>query len=242
MLNETLTPAANPARFMFDCFAQNLLPADTPTDVVADLISIGHPVMPVRGQRAFLDPGGDQIVYLVKGATKLVASISPDREQIVAFHFEGDLISLPAHSSYPYSLVALKDSHLIAFPSGDFLDCATRHSPLQALVLERVITALHRSRDKSVGLGRKSAEERMASFLLTMADRIGVPDGKCWPFDLPMSRSDIADALGLTIETVSRLFGRMRDEGLLSTSGRSGVTLLDPGGIECRAGLCRPAE
>ena len=85
-------------------------------------------------------------------------------------------------------------------------------------------------------LGRKTAQERLASFLVTMADRIGMQQGGQCVLDLPMSRRDIADSLGLTIETVSRQLTVLRDLALIETSGRSIVTLADIAALEDRAG------
>ena len=228
-------------RAVFGPFAQAFLPSDTPEDITSELMAIGHLVSPKRGARAYIDPSVDQMVYVSRGATKLVATASEGREQIVAFHFAGDLISVPANAQHAYSLRALVDSQLLTFPTSQFIDCAERSPALLRQVLDRVLVALHRSRDKAVGLGRKTAEERLASFFMVMAERIGKSDGKARAIDLPMSRKDIADALGLTIETVSRQLGRLRDLGLIETSGRSGVRLLDPTALERRAAHLRLA-
>lgn len=228
-------------RAVFGPFAQTFLPSGTPDDIVSELMAIGHLVSTRRGTRAFLDPSVDQLVYVSRGATKLVATASGCREQIVAFHFAGDLISMPANVQHAYSLCALVDSQLLTFPAAEFVDCAERSPAVLRQVLDRVLAALHRSRDKAVGLGRKSAEERLASFFMVMAERIGRADGSTFTLDLPMSRKDIADALGLTIETVSRQLGRLRELGLIETSGRSGVRLLEPAALEARAAHLRLA-
>lgn len=228
-------------RAVFGPFAQAFLPSDTPDDILPELMAIGHLVSPKRGSRAYIDPGVDQMVYVSRGATKLVATASEGREQIVAFHFAGDLISVPANAQHSYSLRALVDSQLLTFPTREFIACLERAPGVLRQVLDRVMIALHRSRDKAVGLGRKSAEERLASFFVAMAERIGRTEGKVCSLDLPMSRRDIADALGLTIETVSRQLGRLRELGLIETSGRSGVCLLQPHALEARAAHYRLA-
>jgi len=235
MMHGIPAPVDHHPRAVFGPFAQSFLPSGTPEDIVSELMTIGHLISPKRGSRAYIDPAVDQMVYVSRGATKLVATASHGREQIVAFHFAGDLISVPASAQHSYSLRALVDSQLLTFPTRQFIDCAEKFPPVLRQVLDRVLVALHRSRDKAVGLGRKSAEERLASFFMAMAERIGQPDGKGFRLELPMSRRDIADALGLTIETVSRQLGRLRDLGLIETSGRSGVRLLQPSALEARA-------
>ena len=235
MIHTSLAPAEQHPRAIFGPFAQAFLPTGTPDEIAAELMAIGHLVSTKRGARAYIDPAVDQMVYVSRGATKLVATAAEGREQIVAFHFAGDLISVPASAHHAYALRALSDSQLLTFPTRQFIDCAERSPPLLRQVLDRVLIALHRSRDKAVGLGRKSAEERLASFFVVMAERIGRIDGQACALELPMSRKDIADALGLTIETVSRQFGRLRELGLIETSGRSGVRLLQPSALEARA-------
>ena len=87
-----------------------------------------------------------------------------------------------------------------------------------------------------IALGSKTAAERLAVFLLNMAERIGTErDGLC-AFDLPMSRRDISESLGLTIETVSRQLTKLRDDGVIETIGRSKVILRRPELLRERAG------
>ena len=85
-------------------------------------------------------------------------------------------------------------------------------------------------------LGRKTAGERVATFLATMAGRIGEPAGADWDMHLPMSRRDIADSLGMTIETVSRNLVAMEREQLIRRDGAFGVVILDRAGLERLAG------
>ncbi|MBU7579650.1 MAG: helix-turn-helix domain-containing protein [Porphyrobacter sp.] len=85
-------------------------------------------------------------------------------------------------------------------------------------------------------MGHKSAAARIADFLVSMAERLtGSTEGPC-AFALPMSRRDIGDSLGLTIETVSRQLTELRDAGLVATEGRSRVALRDVGALARIAG------
>ena len=182
------------------------------------------------------EPDEDRMVFVARGSTKLVAHASHGREQIVAFDVVDDLISVPARAAHAYTLVALQDCELASFSAAEFLRAARCDPHLLEDVLRSALTALARCREKSITLGRKTARERLASFLAVMAERIGSPqDGGCI-LDLPMSRRDIADSLGLTIETVSRQFGVLRELGLLETSGRSLVRLIDLPALEAKAG------
>lgn len=187
----------------------------------------GRLLTPGRGEDIPLLAGHGSVACICEGATKLIATASRQREQIVAFHFRGDLVSIPPSGEHAYSMKALKDSEVLLFDAETFLKIARGDPGLLEATLVRTQTALYRCRDKAVGLGRKSASERMASFLMIMAERIGTNEGGGCLLDLPMSRRDIGDSLGLTIETVSRQIGELRELGLAETDGRSRIFLPD---------------
>lgn len=195
-----------------------------------------------RGHDAPLDLTRPMLVYVAKGAAKLVGRASGSREQILSFHLEGDLVSVAGDALHGYRLTALTDSCLVAFDEADFLECASAHPPIMRALISRIEAALHRSRDKTISLGRKSAQERVASFLYALSKRMTpAQNGKC-VLDLPMSRRDIGDSLGLTIETISRQFSELRAAGLIETCGRSRVLLPDIGALAKRAGHSDMAE
>lgn len=219
----------------FERFASAMLPSSCDDALVARLRALAQPLAGEAGDRLLEDTEEDRIVFLAEGATKLAAHASSDREQVVAFHFTGDLVPFPARAAHAYALCALLPSALLVFPAAGFLDLARDEPAMLDLVLRRALTALHRSREKAVALGRKTAPERVAGFLVSMATRIGEADDDGCTLHLPMSRRDIADSLGLTIETISRQFGELRDLGLIETSGRSLVRLRDVARLEQRA-------
>lgn len=220
----------------FERFASEILSADISAAARLRFQALARCATVASGEAALCDGEEDRIVFIAAGATKLVAHASQGREQVVAFHFAGDLVSLPARGAHAYTLCALEDCELLTFPARDFFRLAREEVGVIDQVLERALRALGRSREKSIMLGRKTAQERVAGFLVSIAERIGAPQGGHCELELPMSRRDIADSLGLTIETVSRQFGRLRELGLLETSGRSGVRLPDIAALEARAG------
>lgn len=223
---------------IFDRFAECLLPPGLSDSTLLEFMALGDAVSPVKGDEMRFpdDAAGDCHVFVSRGSTKLVAHASEGREQIVAFHFAGDFVYVPGSTSHAYVICALEDCDLLVFPSEAFQQLACREPEILAHVLERVELALSRCRDKAVSLGRKCASERLADFLLGMAQRIGVSEGRGCAMSLPMSRRDIGDSLGLTIETVSRQLTELKEAGLLETSGRSSVRLLDIGALRSRAG------
>lgn len=220
----------------FDVFLRSTFGIEPGSAIGRRLRELALPMSVAKGAIAPLDPSIPLLVYLVDGATKLVARASRDREQIVAFYFGGDIVCVPGGKTHGYVLSALRDSRLLVFPEKAFYDCAEQDPAMLRALLERMERALHRCRDKTVGLGRKNAQERLASFLVAMAERMEMrEDGVC-VLDLPMSRRDIGDSLGLTIETVSRQFGELRAQGLLQTDGRYRVKLPDLLALENLAG------
>ncbi len=213
-----------------------MLPSVAADEVLAQFEALGRLRIVASGGSIVAEESEDTLVYLASGAAKLVAFASQDREQVVAFHFAGDLISVPAPRAHAYALLALRASEAIVFPAGELLSVAHEHPAMMGRIVCSAYTSLRRSREKSIVIGRKTARERVACFLISMADRIGLPEGNRCVLHLPMSRRDIADSLGLTIETISRQLGDLRGDGLIETAGRSTIRLLDLAALAACAG------
>lgn len=226
----------------FQLFTRSAFGLEPGCRVGVQLKSLANPVALSRGELAPLDRSFDQLVFVARGATKLAAHATEDREQIVAFHFGGDIVSIPAEGLYSYTLTALVDTELLSFPAREFFDFAATEVSTSRALMDRLPRALHRCRDKAVALGQKSALERLAGFLLAMSERVGVTEGNVVILELPMSRRDIGDSIGLTIETVSRQLGALRDAGFIATQGRSRIALLDLDGLRRSAGFADAPE
>lgn len=220
----------------FDRFRRQILACCKSSEVSGRLSEIGQFQQAARGQQIALSPAYDQLVFLAEGATKLVVQMPDATEHVLAFHFPGDMIYVPRPDQNGISMLALADCRTIAFPANDFLEIGEAEPSVLRTILSRTMVALQRSRNKAIRLGRKAAQERIADFLLAMADRIGIREGNSIQLTLPMSRRDIGNSLGLTIETVSRQFTELRDDGLISTAGRSIVRLHDIHELAVRAG------
>lgn len=226
-------------RAPFDFFTRSAFGIEPGSRIGAKLEGLASRIDLPRGQTAPLDNTSDQIVFVASGATKLAAHTTQQRQQIVAFHFDGDIVSLSADGLFANSVTALRDSDLLAFPAREFFDLAVGEARIARSLLERLPTALQRCRDRAVALGQGSAIERLAGFLLGMSKRIGSVENDRCELDLPMSRKEIGESLGLTIETVSRQFGVLRELGLVETTGRSKVTILKLESLSGRAGHLR---
>jgi CRP-like cAMP-binding protein len=221
------------------------LPVGTGDGRVADVLcALGQAAQLPRGEELAPDPDSDRLVWLGSGAAKLVArgTTPPPGGQVLAFHFAGDLVSVLRQRDGDFRLVALTPSDLVIFPSDAFLDHAQADPAVLRSVLTRSLQALHRSRTRMMQIGHKSAAARIADFLVSMAERLsGTTQGQC-AFALPMSRRDIGDSLGLTIETVSRQLTELREAGLVETEGRSKVALADVAALARIAGRTGAAK
>lgn len=219
---------------------RDALPPGTGDALTADrLCAIGFCLHLAKGDELAPDPREDRLVYIAEGSAKLAAQPVADAPsgQVLAFHFGGDMISVLRQSDGDFRLVALSDCDLVVFPADRFLDIAQSDPAVLRSVLARSLQALHRSRTRMMQMGHKSAQQRIADFLVSMAERLaGCTSGAC-AFALPMSRRDIGDSLGLTIETVSRQLTELREAGLVETEGRSKVCLSDVDALARLAGL-----
>ncbi|MEM8727033.1 MAG: helix-turn-helix domain-containing protein, partial [Pseudomonadota bacterium] len=214
------------------------------------LCAIGHHRALARGGELRADPSDDRLVFLAHGNAKLVAQSTPLKPggpqlrpttgantHILAFHFPGEIVSLLRKADGDFRLVALSDLEIVIFRANQFLDIAQAEPAILRSVLARSLQALHRSRTKMMRLGHKSAQQRIADFIVSMAERVcGCTSGQC-DFSLPMSRRDIGDSLGLTIETVSRQFAELREAGLIETEGRSFIKVTDLDSLALRRGV-----
>ena len=142
----------------------------------------------------------DYLYKVVSGTVRMYKVLKDGRRQIGAFYLPGDMFGLePGDDQHASSAEAISDVTVLVFKRSAVLALATRDSDVAGQLWEMTARELHRANDHMLLL-IKSAEERVASFLLEMAGRGSETDA----VTLPMSRQDIADFLGLTIETVSR--------------------------------------
>ncbi|MFC0683609.1 Crp/Fnr family transcriptional regulator [Novosphingobium clariflavum] len=183
------------------------------------------------------------VANVIDGVLKLSTNTEDGREQIVGVVYPSDFIGRPFGGTTGHGVTALTDAKVCVFSRRDFDAFAREHPALEHKLLERTLGELDRTRRWMLLLGRKSASEKLASFLLEMAERL-VGQGCSFDFEmpnqkrvtLPFSRQQIADVLGLTIETVSRQFTRLKNEGIIDLPSRRDVTILDLAALTAEAG------
>lgn len=188
--------------------------------------------------------GEDSILVanVIEGVLKLSTGTEDGREQIVGVVYPSDFIGRPFGSTTGHGVTALTDARVCVFSRRDFDAFAREHPTLEHKLLQRTLGELDRTRRWMLLLGRKSASEKVASFLLEMAERLVEPGCKALPeetsqrIELPFSRQQIADVLGLTIETVSRQFTRLKGDGIIDLPSRREVVIIDREGLLAEAG------
>lgn len=180
-------------------------------------LPVGH------GDHVFRPGDPLRALYVVKsGSVKVYKPMADGDEQIVGFHFPGELIGLDglASNSHTCAAAALETTAMCEFPVIQLHEMCHNY-PLVRHEFNRLLgNHLTHLRNMLLLVGRKSAEGRLAGFLLDLSGRLKARGYSPCQFYLSMSRLDIANYLGLAVETVSRVFSRFQDEGLLSVQLR----------------------
>jgi len=197
-----------------------------------DVVRRRRPV--IRGERLF--HAGDALgsLYVGRdGAFKTVLVTEDGDEQVLGFHLPGELIGLDALGSGQHrcEAVALTDASVCEIPYDRLATIAAQLPQLQQHLLRIIGQRLEREQDHIGMLVRRQAGERVALFLHGVSRRVAQAGGSDTTLVLPMSRDDIARFLGLALETVSRGFSRLQDEGVIRVSGRH-VEILEPRTLE----------
>lgn len=184
------------------------------------------------GQTVVLAGGRMEFVAsVVSGVAALTQAMDDGRTQIVGLLLPSDFLGRPGRDSSPYDVTALSDLMLCCFRRRPFENLLHSNQRIAARLLEMTMDDLDAARDWLLLLGRKSAREKIASFLTILARRdamlrqIKVPD--VLVIELPMTREAMADYLGLTLETVSRQISGLKREGVIALDGNRRVIVPD---------------
>lgn len=174
---------------------------------------------------------------IISGVVKLVKTTADGRQQIVALQFPGDFVGEPFGKPARLNAEAVGKVDLCTFPKGPFENLLQQHSGLSKALLEDTLGSLEAAREWMLVLGRKTAEERLATFLVLLVERTTsclegsqacCSEPSVQPvIELPLSRSEIGKLLGLRIETVSRHMSTLKSTGTIATIGSRAVRILD---------------
>ena len=162
----------------------------------------------------------DYLYKIVSGTVRTYTVLVDGRRQIGAFYLSGDMFGLETGNEHAFSAEAITDCKIIVIKRSAVLALAARDNEVARQMWDLTARELHRVQEHSLVL-IKSAEERVAGFLLEMAER-GAGGGAV---ELSMSRQDIADYLGLTIETISRMLKHLEDAAAIEVAKRRRILL-----------------
>src|SRR6516164_1515176 len=165
------------------------------------------------------EPAG-YLYKVVSGTVRTYKVLVDGRRQIGAFHLPGDIFGFESGEAHTFSAEAITDCKIIVIKRSAVMALAARDTDVARQMWELTARELQRVQKHSLAL-IKTAEERVAGFLLEMADRVASGG----TVELPMSRQDIADYLGLTIETVSRTLKHLEDAAAIEVAKRRRILL-----------------
>lgn len=200
-----------------------LVDPQKPCQVLSDQVELGVTLSVPAGRTIIIE--GDPIDHyyrIVSGSVRLYKSVADGRRQIIDFLGPNECFGLTSHLAHAFSAEAISDVVMIRCSKRRLQDTLEERPELTSQLFHLACAELDLAQQRMLLLGRKSADERLASFLVDLAKRQDAAR-----LQLPMSRQDIADYLGLTIETVSRLFSRFKRTGLIDLPDRHGVILKD---------------
>ena len=166
------------------------------------------------------------VFYLLEGFLRISRTLQDGRRAVLGFAYAGDLVGLSFQDTYLLTAEVVKAVRLKRLARRRFEELIDK-ADLRPLLLAEIRRELSSAQEQIVRLGRTSAEERVATFLLNLALRVRSASDAADPdeIDLPFGRLDIADYLGLTVETVSREISKLKRDGLISARGPHKIVL-----------------
>lgn len=170
----------------------------------------------------------DYIYEVISGVVRSSKVLIDGRRQVLSFGYPGDMVGLSHDQTYHCDCDAIADVKLRVVHKNAFKKGMEQDPELCINLLRKAAAEVNSMQEHFIMLGRKTALEKMASFLIAVMDRKYEKKDEKRCFDLPMSRADIADFLGLTIETVSRNLTKLRKLGVISLPNAHRVCVSEP--------------
>lgn len=178
----------------------------------------------------------DWFATVLSGVVKLSKAMADGRQQIVGLLFPSDFLGRPFAACSPYGAEAATAVELCCIDQKYFESLLSGCPELRQRLLKRTLNEVDAAREWMLVLGCKTAEEKVASLILLTARRMGSMIAGALHHDLPLSRTEMADCLGLRVETVSRQMKRLRSDGVIETDDGRGIRVPDLGALERVAG------
>lgn len=190
-----------------------------------------------KGGIVFLE--GEENTYLfnvVNGAVRLSKLLSDGRRQVTGFLFPGDFLGLAVAEAYAYTAEAMSDTSLCRFNRASLVKLLDRFPKLEHRLLEVASNELVEAQAHMLMLGQKHVMEKVSATLMNLMKRIGQTRDGTIIVDLPMTRTDLAEYIGVSTETVSRSFTRLRQIGVIGLPTVWSVHVLKARELERLAG------
>ncbi|MBT7953209.1 MAG: fumarate/nitrate reduction transcriptional regulator Fnr [Gammaproteobacteria bacterium] len=230
-------------KFKISCSNCNLaelcLPRGLSNDEMDELDKVVRQTRPLhKGDHLFRSGDPLSSLYAVRsGSIKLYIHSNDGDEQIIGFYLPGEIIGLDGmeHNSHSCSAVALETSSSCTFPYTQLTDVCKKIPALQDQMFRLMGREISYENKLLLTISKKSAEERIATFLSSLSLRFRQLGFSADEFKLSMSRQEIGNYLGLTIETVSRIFSRFQKKEYIAID-RKYIQILDRPSLE---GLCK---
>ncbi len=190
----------------------------------------------------------DFVGIINSGAIKLTKTLADGRQQIVGLQFASDFLGRAYNSRNAYFAEAATDVEICSFLREDFEALLKQFPDLENRLFQNTLNELDAAREWMLLLGRKTAQEKVASFLLMLAQKSSLlgcghsETVKFATFTLPITRTDMADYLGLTIETVSRQITRLKSRKIISITGNREFLVPDMSALTEVAGQDQPLD
>jgi CRP/FNR family transcriptional regulator, anaerobic regulatory protein len=198
----------------------------------ADLLRISRRKTVPAHQAIFRDGDlSDNYYNIASGIVKLVKTLADGHQHIVGLLYPADFMGQSLNKHHTYAAESATDVDLCAYPKAPFEHFLKSHPELERQMFHATIRELDLCRDWTLLLGRKCSYERVAGFLLMMARRVpgkGVSQLKNYVhFELPFTRAEMADYLGLTLETVSRQFSLLKKKQVIALPSSRDIVIPD---------------
>lgn len=187
-------------------------------------------------QMIFHEGDDAEYVYnITAGSVALSKCMADGRRQITGFLGPGDFLGFNARALHSVSAETLTDARVCRFSRRAFHELLARVPTLEHRLLTVATTELEAAQDQILLLGRKTAMERISTFLLMQIERAKARGAVVNPLVLPMTRAEVGDYLGLTIETVSRCFTKLRKSNIISLLNADRVSIDNPDALAALA-------
>ena len=184
-------------------------------------------------EHAFAEGDSRSHLFRVESGAVCLYKVMPDgRRQVLGFAYPGDLIGFGLAEEYQFNAQATKPARVRVLSWTTVQHTARHDAALGMRLYEAISNELAAAHDLLLTTGQRSAAERLAAFLLAMSRRAERNGQDAGVIDLPMTRADIGDFLGLTIETVSRTFTKLRQRGIIDLAQSARVRLRDIAALE----------